>query len=148
MCHVSHVYRLKIRVIMRWYRGLCTDLLAFAIRMRKTARLYMKAVQSVISSKRTLTSNEVSRFAQCARKGEEGKKERTENAESMLLWWSFGTTILTNVSLISIISGKYFQNIINLLEFVLIYSNEMRKSFDEITKSSQSLSNSNKTNWN
>ena len=33
--NVSHVCQLMIRVIMRRIRGLCTDLMAFALRMRK-----------------------------------------------------------------------------------------------------------------
>ena len=35
-CHVSHIYLLLIRVIVRRYRGLFPDLLAFTLRLRKT----------------------------------------------------------------------------------------------------------------
>ena len=51
-CPKCHVSQLIIRVIMRWYRGLCTDLMAFTLQLRKTSvrRLLMKAVRSVISS--------------------------------------------------------------------------------------------------
>ena len=35
-CRVSHVCQIMIRVIMRGYQGLCTDLLAFALQLWKT----------------------------------------------------------------------------------------------------------------
>ena len=37
-CHVSPVCQLMTRVIMRWHHGLCTDLLAFALRLTKTRK--------------------------------------------------------------------------------------------------------------
>ena len=36
-CHVSHVCQLMIRVIMKLYRVLCSDLLEFTLRLRKTS---------------------------------------------------------------------------------------------------------------
>ena len=35
--HSSHICRLVIRVMMRWNRRLCTELLVFTLRLRKTA---------------------------------------------------------------------------------------------------------------
>jgi hypothetical protein len=44
-----------IRVVMRWYQGMCTDLLTFTLQLRETPktsarRSLMKAVQPVIAS--------------------------------------------------------------------------------------------------
>ena len=36
MSWVSHIYRVIVRMIMRWIREMCTDLLEFALRLTKT----------------------------------------------------------------------------------------------------------------
>ena len=58
-CHVSHVCRLMIRMIMRWYRMLCRDLLVFTMKIRNPGKpqlgdRLMKTVRPVIFSKRGL----------------------------------------------------------------------------------------------
>ena len=37
--HVSHMCQMMIRVIIRWNRGMCTDLLGFALRRKKTLEI-------------------------------------------------------------------------------------------------------------
>ena len=57
-CHVSHISRLMIRVIMVWYGGLCTNLLGIALVLRKCSGKsqlgdrIVKAVRPVITSNR------------------------------------------------------------------------------------------------
>ena len=71
------------RMIMRWYPGLCTDLLAFTLHPRKTqktsaSRQSVKAVRPVIASNgvSSLQMRSVELHSMSGRK-KEGKKERT-----------------------------------------------------------------------
>ena len=65
---------LMIRVIMKWSWGLCTDLLVFTLKLRKTLARRPSdggAVQPVIvSNEGPLPPNQVGRIAQYLRKGE------------------------------------------------------------------------------
>ena len=74
------------KVIMRCYRGLCTDLLALALQLKKilARRPSMKAVRSVIASNGGLYPQKMSVESHSTPGMEkEGKKERTYGYKSI-----------------------------------------------------------------
>ena len=69
-CHISHIYQLMIKAIMRWSRRPCTDLLAFTSQMRKTPKNFHEGCMTSHRLKwGPLPSNEVGVIAQYVRKG-------------------------------------------------------------------------------
>ena len=75
-CNVSHISRVMIRVIIRWNRRLCTDLLAFTSQLSKIQEnfSYETIYEDCATSHRLkwdpFPPNEVSKIAQHVRKGE------------------------------------------------------------------------------
>jgi hypothetical protein len=90
-CYVSHVRQLMIRV-MRWYRRLCSDLLAFTLVLGKpreisVCRLSMKAVRPVIASN-GVPYSKWGRYNRTARQvggRKEGKNERSVGTKGLFM---------------------------------------------------------------
>ena len=101
--HFNHVCRLIIRVTMRWFRGLCTGIMALTLRLRKTPEnLSWDTVCWRLATTHRLKwvpllLNEVGRIAQHVRE-KQGKKEREAECDLLSMQKSSSPGSLTETT--------------------------------------------------